>query len=440
MQKLRFAVIGSGIAGMSAAWLLAHRHAVVLYEKNSRLGGHTNTVDAPRHDGGSVPVDTGFIVYNETNYPNLTALFRHLGVATAPSNMSFSVSLDDGALEYSGGDLMGLLAQPANVLKRRFWRMLRDTLRFYRRGPYLLAEADAAELTLGAYLDREGYSPAFVEDHLLPMAAAIWSTPAGDMRAHPAVAFVRFCMAHGLMRLSGRPQWRTVSGGSREYVKRLTAPYANAVRLNTAVRRIHRSQTGVIVEEASGATERFDRVIVATHADQALRLLADPSEDEATLLSAFRYSRNRAVLHTDATLMPKRRRAWASWNYLGRRDGAGTARVSVTYWMNRLQNIDPRTPLFVTLNPLRSPRPEAIIAAFDYDHPAYDLQALRAQTRLPHLAGVRNTWFCGSYFSSGFHEDALVSGLNAAEAAGGLVRPWGAVAKDLTAEVGRRAA
>lgn len=421
---LTIAVIGSGIAGLAAAWLLASRHHVTLFEKDGRLGGHSNTVDAPTGDGRTVPVDTGFIVYNESNYPNLTALFRHLGVATQPSNMSFSVSLDDGAFEYAGGDLKGLLAQPDNLLRRRFWRMLADVLRFYREGPKLAAEPDAATLTLGDYLARERYSDAFVNDHLLPMAAAIWSTPAGDMRAHPALAFVRFCLNHGLMRLSDRPRWRTVTGGSQTYVAAMARALAGRIRCQARVRKIHRRDSGIIVEEVSGALARFDRVIIATHADQALRLLADASAEERQALSAFRYSRNRALLHTDEGLMPRRRAAWASWNYLGRRGDGGGRSVSVTYWMNRLQAIEGDMQFFVTLNPLRSPRSETVLAAFDYEHPAYDHAALTAQARLPELNGERNTWFCGSYFGAGFHEDALVSGLNAAEAAGGVRRPW----------------
>ncbi len=423
-QPLSIAVIGSGIAGLSAAWLLSRQHTVTLFEKEGRLGGHTNSVDVPREDGMSLVVDTGFIVYNEANYPNLTALFRHLGIATERSNMSFSVSMDDGYLEYAGGDLKGLFAQPRNLFRPRFWRMVRDILRFYRHGPQLLKMADAQTLTLGDYLDRCTYSDAFIDDHLLPMAAAIWSTPAGDMRMHPARAFVQFCMAHGLMRVSGRPQWRTVTGGAREYVKVLSQPYAERIRLNANVRRIHRADGAVVIEEANGTKTAFDRVIVATHADQALRMLADPSRDEQNLLSAFRYTRNRAILHSDRTLMPKRRAAWSSWNYLGQRQSPGERAISVTYWMNRLQNIDERYPLFVTLNPIRPPLAERVIAAFDYTHPTYDHRALAAQAELPKLSGQRSTWFCGSYFGAGFHEDALNSGLNAAEAAGAVRRPW----------------
>lgn len=421
---LKIAVIGAGIAGLSAAWLLNQRHRITVYEQDTRPGGHSNTVDTAG-PGGAVPVDTGFIVYNERNYPNLVQLFRHLGVATKPSNMSFAVSVDGGALEYAGSNLAGLFAQPANVLRPRFWRMLRDIARFYREGPALIGSAGAETLTIGDYLAREGYSRAFIDDHLLPMAAAIWSTPAGDMYHHPALAFVRFCMAHGLMQVTGRPQWRTVEGGSRAYVKRLTEPFADRIRLSSRVRGIRRLGNRIVVEESHGRRDWYDRVVIAAHADQALELLADPSADERRILGAFKYARNTAVLHSDARLMPRRRRVWASWNYLAERGGGtGGGGVCVTYWMNSLQSIDRRHPLFVTLNPLREPDPARVIAAFEYQHPSYDLAAIAAQGELSRLQGQRCTWFCGSYFGAGFHEDALRSGLAAAEAAGGVRRPW----------------
>ena len=422
---LKIAVIGAGIAGLSAAWLLNHHHHITVYEQDNRPGGHSNTVDTAG-PSGAVPVDTGFIVYNERNYPNLVQLFHHLGVATKPSTMSFAVSLDGGALEYAGSNLAGLFAQPANLLRPRFWQMLRDIARFYREGPELIGAAGAATLTIGEYLAREGYSEAFIDDHLLPMAAAIWSTPAGDMRHHPALAFVRFCMAHGLMQVDGRPQWRTVKGGSRAYVKRLTAPFADRIRLGTRVREIRRLGDRVVVEDSRTGREAYDRVVIGAHADQALALLADPSADELRILGAFKYTRNSAVLHSDSRLMPKRRRVWASWNYLAERDGrhGGTGGLCVTYWMNSLQSIDQRHPLFVTLNPVREPDSARVIASFEYHHPSYDLAAIAAQGELARLQGQRRTWFCGSYFGAGFHEDALHSGLAAAEAAGGVRRPW----------------
>ena len=417
------AVIGSGISGMAAAWLLSQRHRVTVYEREDRLGGHTNTVDVPS-PAGPAPVDTGFIVYNERNYPNLTALFRHLEVPTKASDMSFSVSLDGGALEYAGNNLGTLFAQPRNLLRPRFWAMLRDLLRFYRTAPYLLDDPGHEGLTLGAYLDRQGYSRAFIEDHLLPMAAAIWSSPARAMRDHPAVSFVRFCQNHGLLSLGNRPPWRTVEGGSREYVRRLTSAYAERVRLDCGVRRLRRASDHVLVEDGAGRIARHDHAVVACHADEALAMLDDPDPEEIGLLGAFRYERNLAVLHSDPGLMPLRRAVWSSWNYLGERRPESEQGLCVTYWMNRLQSIPESTPYFMTLNPHRSPLQGSIQASFLYDHPMFNAEAAKAQRRLWTLQGRRNTWFCGAYFGAGFHEDGLQAGLAVAEALGGVRRPW----------------
>ncbi|HZT51465.1 MAG TPA: FAD-dependent oxidoreductase, partial [Stellaceae bacterium] len=375
--SLSIAVVGSGVAGLAAAWLLQQRHRVTLYEKDDRLGGHCNTVEVRDRAGNRLAIDTGFIVYNAINYPNLVALFQHLGVATHASDMSFAVSLGGGMLEYAGTDLKGLFAQPSNALRLRFWAMLRDLLRFYRTAPRLCEDPAAAAMSLGRYLEREGYSRGFAEDHLLPMGAAIWSSTAADMRLYPAQAFVRFFATHGLLRLAGRPQWRTVTGGSRVYVARLAAALAGRVRLAAPVRAVRRQPDGVLVEEAGGGTARFDRIVIAAHADEALDLLADPSREEQALLGRFRYARNRAVLHTDAGLMPRRRRAWASWNYIG---GASDA-LCVTYWMNRLQGLATADDFFVTLNPVRAPREGSVIAEFHYAHPGYDAAALAAQAR-----------------------------------------------------------
>lgn len=413
--------MGTGIAGMSAAWLISQRHDVTVYEREARAGGHTHTVevDTPR---GKVPVDTGFIVYNEPNYPNLTALFHHLGVRTEASSMSFSVSLDGGLLEYAGS-LIGLLAQPGNLARGVYLRMLRDTLRFYREAATLLDTTDA-RTTLGEFLRTHGYSDAFARLHLLPMGAAIWSSSLEDMRNHPANAFARFFANHGLLQLSSRPQWRTVSGGSREYLKKLTACYADRIRTNCGAKTILRDAAGVTVIDERGEATRHDGVIIAVHADQALAMLGDASVEERSLLGAFHYRPNTVVLHSDPALMPRRKLAWASWNYLGRSDGDPDGNLCVTYWMNALQNIDRRTPLFVTLNPPVMPRDETIHGVYECAHPIFDAGAMRAQQRLWHLQGGRNTWFCGSYFGSGFHEDALQAGLAAAEDAGGGCRPW----------------
>jgi hypothetical protein len=335
--------------------------------------------------------------------------------------MSFAVSLDDGRLEYSGTNLAGLFAQKRNLVRPRFWSMLADLLRFYRNAPRDLARLGLE--TLGEYLDAGGYGAAFRDDHLYPMAAAIWSMPAAAIKDHPAAAFIRFCDNHVLLSLTGRPVWRTVAGGSRAYVARLTQPFADRIAVGRGVRRVRRVASGVEVGDDGGRTERFDHVVVATHADQALRMLADPNPEERRWLGAFGYSRNLAVLHSDPLLMPRRRAAWASWNYLSR--GAGDEnRLSVTYWMNRLQGIPVATPLFVTLNPDREPEPSRVIRRDTYEHPVFDTAALAAQDRLWLLQGVRNTWFCGAYFGAGFHEDGLQAGLAVAEAIGGVRRPW----------------
>lgn len=408
----RIAVIGAGISGLATAWLLGQRHAVTLYEKEPRLGGHSHTVEAE-----GVAVDTGFIVYNEPAYPNLTALFRHLDVPTHPSDMSFSVSLDGGALEYAGSDLAGLFAQKRNLVNLRFYAMLRDLLRFYRTAP---AAARDTETSLRALLEAGGYGRAFIEDHLYPMIAAVWSCPAAQAGDLPAAAFIRFCETHGLLKIAGRPVWRTVQGGSREYVRRLRAAIPGTVRLACGATRVERQPAGVLVRDVGGESAVFDAVVLACHADTALALLACPTAEERQTLGAFRYTRNETWLHRDRTFMPTRRAAWASWNYLGRR-GRGEA-VSVTYWMNRLQPLATEQDHFVTLNPEGAPK-DALLHQ-TYEHPVFDLAALRAQRDLWRLQGVDRLWFCGAYFGAGFHEDGLQAGLAVAEALGGVRRPW----------------
>ena len=416
---LHIAVIGTGIAGMGAAWLLSDSHRVTVYEQADRLGGHSNTVDVPGPDG-PVAVDTGFIVYIEQTYPNLTALFRHLDVPTKPSEMSFAVSLRDGALEYAGTDLRGLFAQRRNLVSPRFWRMLHDLLRFYRDAPGEMAALDGSALSLRRYLDERGYGSAFIEDHLLPMAAAIWSTPCGAVGDQPAANFIRFCDNHGLLQVRNRPIWRTVAGGSRSYVQKLTAPFANQVRLGCGVREVRRLPDRVVVSDTNGGQSHFDHVVIATPPEQAFSLLADWSADEAALLGAFRYGLNTAVLHTDTSLMPRRRSVWSSWNYLG--DAA--AGPAVTYWMNRLQELRTSQPLFVSLNPPRPPDPACVLHTETYAHPLLDSAAAHAQRNLWELQGVRRTWFCGAWFGAGFHEDGLQAGLAVAEQLGGVRRPW----------------
>jgi hypothetical protein len=420
-RRLRVAVVGAGIAGLSAAWLLSRRHEVVLFEADGRLGGHANTTEAPGFKG-AVPVDTGFIVYNEPNYPNFTALLKRLGVATLPADMALSVSLDDGGFEYSSFGALGLFAQKRNIFSARFWAMLRDVTRFYRHGPKDLAGLEAPLTSLDDYLEQKGYCQAFRDDHLLPQAAAIWSTPLSAIREYPAAALIRFFQNHGMMQVFGRGLWRTVEGGSRAYVRKLAEQFEGEVRTSARVTGVRRIAGGAEVRDASGRVERFDEVVIAAHGDAALALLEDPSAEERRLLGAFRYSRNLAVLHTDPALMPLRRRAWTSWNHIGRRDAPEEG--CVTYWMNRLQSLKDAPDLFVTLNPTREVAAEAVIRTEVYDHPLFDGRAIAAQRELWSLQGVRSTWFCGSYFGHGFHEDALQAGLAVAEQLGGVRRPW----------------
>ncbi len=421
---LDIAVVGSGIAGMACAWLLSERHRVTVYESGGHIGGHANTVDVATR-AGTRPIDTGFIVYNETTYPNLTALFQYLGVPTRASEMSFAVSLDDGRLEYAGTDLGGLFAQKRNLFRPRFWGMLGDLWRFYREAPRDLARLEHDLTSLDAYLTEGKYGPAFREEHLLPMAAAIWSCPPATAGLQPAAAFIRFCENHGLLKITGRPVWRTVDGGSREYVRRLTESFADGIHTGRPVIALERHGDGVALHTDTG-THRYDRVVLACHADQALALLgAGATARERAVLGAFRYTANTAVLHTDATLMPKRRDVWASWNYTGRSGAAHLeARPNVTYWMNRLQRIEGTTQYFVTLNPPRPPMPGTLLRTENYEHPVFDEAAIRAQRRLWSLQNEGGVWFCGAHFGAGFHEDGLQAGLAVAEQLGGVRRPW----------------
>ena len=417
------AIIGTGIAGLSAAWMLSRNHKVTVFERAHWTGGHSNTVDVTL-DGRKTPVDTGFIVYNEQNYPNLVELFRYFDVDTRPGDMSFAVSLDQGRREYSSDFPNGLFGQRSNLVRPSFWAMIRDVRRFYRDAPRDLAAGMLTGLTLGQYLVRKGYSRDFVRDHLLPMGAAIWSAEAEDMAKYPAESFVRFFESHNLLDLGGRPLWRTVTGGSRVYVEKLTASFAEHIHREHPITRVQRHPRGVTLEDASGAQHNFDHVVIATHANDALGLLADPSTDERSLLGAIDYTKNKAYLHHDAGLMPKRKSVWASWNYLADTSTSTKNEPEVSYWLNRLQGLDASEDVFLTLNPVSPPRPEHCVTTFDYEHPLFDTAALSAQPELWSLQGVRNTWFCGSYFGYGFHEDALQAGLAVAEALGGQQRPW----------------
>ncbi|KPH08084.1 NAD/FAD-binding protein [Rhizobium acidisoli] len=420
-RRLKIAVIGSGISGASAAWALDPVHDVTLYESQARAGGHTATVDVD-YDGVRIAVDTGFIVYNEPNYPNLTALFAELGIATHASDMSFSLSLDRGRLEWSGGGLSSIFAQKRNLLRPSFLWMIREILRFNRTCLEDRAAGHLASRSIGDYLDWRGFSPGFTNNYLVPMAAAIWSTPSARMLQFPAEYFVNFFDNHRLI-YHRQHQWRTVTGGSRTYLDRLLQPLGGRVKLCCGIRGVIRSESGVTLIDETGSQRPFDKVILACHSDQTARLLMDATDRERRLLAAIPYQPNRVVLHRDQRLMPQRRKVWASWNYLRSSREDGKAGVAVTYWMNRLQGIDDGFPLFVTLNPDREPDPRMVFAEFTYEHPQFSADAMAAQRALAAGQGENHCHFAGAWTGYGFHEDGLVSGLAAAEALGGII-PW----------------
>ena len=411
---MKIAIIGTGITGNAAAWLLNKNHDITVYEQDARIGGHSNTVKV----GDYSPVDTGFIVYNERTYPNLIALFDHLGVQTEKTDMSFAVSLDQGKVEYSGDALFG---QKRNLLRPRFYRMLLDIVRFYKSAPDFLTQK-ANDLSLGEYLEWQNYSQAFVDHHILPMAAAIWSTGSDDVRQFPAASFIRFFVNHGLLMLKDRPQWWTVSGGSKNYVEKLTADFKDRIKTDNAVTKVVRKADSVEITDINGETQIFDHVVIAAHSDQTLAMLDDASAAEKQVLGAFPYASNVAYLHTDKALMPKRKKVWSSWNYLTASD---KGKVCVTYWMNKLQPfIGHEKDVFVTLNPPFEPAKEHTLSVIPYDHPQFTMSALKGWSKIQNIQGVNRTWFCGAWCGYGFHEDGVSAGLAVAEALGGEKRPW----------------
>ncbi len=420
MSRQRIAVVGAGVAGLSAAWLLRERFEVTLFEAEARAGGHADTqsVDV---GGAPVDVDTGFIVCNDATYPNLLGLFAHLGIALTATEMSFAVSAADGRMEYGGGNLRQVFAQARNLLRPRFWRMLRDIMRFYREAPAVLQTAGSE--SLGEWLDAHGYGAGFAEDHILPMGAAIWSASVAGIRAFPMRHFVRFFVNHGLLQLKDRPVWRTVRGGSKVYVRRVLADLGD-VRLASRVLGIRRGADGVRVRTDAGET-LYDQAVLACHADESLAMLDDASARETALLGAIRFQDNRAVLHTDIALMPKRRAVWSAWNYLS--DGAQDhdAAISVTYWMNLLQRLETPAPLLVSLNPLRAPDPALVLMDKVYRHPQFDAAAMDAQARLGEIQGAGGVWFAGAWTGWGFHEDGIASAVKVARALG-VNPPWAA--------------
>jgi len=416
---MRIAVVGGGIAGLAATWLLTGRHRVTLFEAGGHLGGHTNTVDVTL-EGATHPVDTGFLVFNRRTYPNFCALLAHLGVEPVASEMSFAVSFVDRDLEWAGANLGTVFAQKRNLARPAFWGMLADILRFNRAATALARAGADGGASLGEFLDRGGYGASFRDWYLLPMAAAIWSCPARAMLDYPAARFAAFCRNHGLLEIEGRPRWLTVRGGGREYVRRLAAGIPD-IRLGCPVRSVD-GIPGTFRVATHAAAEVFDQVVLACHSDQALGLLAHPTADERGVLGALRYAPNRAVLHTDARLLPRRRTLWSSWNHLAT-TGDGKRPVGVSYLINRLQPLPFRTPVIVTLNPPVEPAPERVLAAFDYAHPLFDRAAVAAQRRLGTIQGRRGLWFCGAWAGHGFHEDGLRAAMRVANALG-CYAPW----------------
>ncbi|MEW6294156.1 MAG: FAD-dependent oxidoreductase [Pseudomonadota bacterium] len=417
----RIAVVGSGISGLAAAWLLDRSYDVTLYEAAAELGGHTHTVDVTL-EGRTHPVDTGFLVFNDQTYPNLVALFSLLGVDSVATEMSFSVSLEDPDLEWAGSSLATIFGQKRNLLLRPFWRMLSDILRFNREATAWLAAHPGDLRSLGDFLAAGRYSPAFSRWYLLPMAAAIWSCPTGQMLAMPLATFVRFCRNHGLLQVFDRPLWRTVRGGGREYVRRLAAQVGD-IRLSCPVVGVTRDDRGLTVQHAGGA-ERFDHVVMACHSDQSLRILGPAATPaQRSLLAAVRYQPNRAVLHTDASLLPRNRKLWSAWNYFAAGGDLDDRPVGVSYLINRLQPLPFETPVVVTLNPAREPDPAQVIAAFDYDHPVFDAAAIAAQQGLDAVQGEGGIWLAGAWSGYGFHEDGLKSALRVANGLG-VRAPW----------------
>lgn len=410
----RVAVIGAGIAGLGAAWHLSRQPGtqVTLLEADERFGGHAHTVDVTLQ-GVTHGVDTGFLVFNERTYPHLIQLFAELGVETAPSDMSFSVQAVDAGLEWSGSSLATVFAQRRNLLRPAFWGMLRELLRFNALATRLATGGGDVELAqpVGDFLQQHGFGAAFRDWYLLPMVACIWSCPTEQMLRFPVGTLIRFCHNHGLIQVNDRPQWHTVAGGSRCYVEKIVEAIGDA-RAATPVRGLWRLPTGVEVQTDAGR-ERFDQVVLACHSDQALRLLgSDATAEEREVLGAIRYHDNEAVLHTDAALLPQRRRAWAAWNYeRAAQPGREGAAVCLHYLINRLQPLPWQQPVIVSLNPVREPQPDTVLRRIAYAHPVFDLAAIRAQRRVPALQGRRRTWFCGAWTGYGFHEDGLRSAL-----------------------------
>ena len=430
----KIAIIGTGISGLGSAFLLNPDHEITVYEKAARIGGHSRTVTVD-YDGTPIAVDTGFIVFNKPNYPGLSGLFAHLDVPTHASDMTFAASIRDGWLEWGAKDLGAVLGQKRNLLRPKFGLLVRDVIKFN-------AQAEATverhpHLTLQGLIDKLGLGEWFRRYYLLPMSGAIWSCPPCEMMHFPARTLIRFFANHHLLSYTGQPQWRTVTGGAQEYVNRLTAPFAHRIRTNCGAVAVTRENGKVQIRDTQGGVETYDQVVMAAHGNETLALLKDADTGERAALSSFRYQKNIAVLHRDPTVMPRRKRCWASWVYTS--DGEFLhPQITVTYWMNLLQDIDHNRPLFVSLNPKRAIADELVFDVTEFDHPVFDAAALAAQPRVAALQGQRGTWFAGAHLGHGFHEDGLASAVRVARALGSAI-PWDtAPAADAAQQKARR--
>lgn len=414
-KRQNIAIIGSGISGLGIAYLLCPYHNIKIYEKNDYIGGHSRTIDIATPQG-EIAVDTGFIVFNNRNYPLLTSLFIHLNVPIEKSDMSFGASIKNGWLEYGTKSLHNVFVQKSNILNPNFLIMIKDILKFNLKAHYYL-EADLS-LTLGQCLDELKLGKWFQNYYLLAMGGAIWSTPVSAMLEFPARTFIRFFDNHGLLTINAHPQWYTVKNGSREYVKRITEKFHGSIMVKCGAARILRDKEGVKIYDSKGNLSQYDAVIFACHADQALRLIENPTDNERAVLSNFRYQSNRMILHSDTNFMPKRKGAWASWVYLSENEDGIDSHMSLSYWMNNLQSLKTDIPIIATLNPSKEPRKETIYDEYWFDHPVFDVAAIKAQERIEDIQGKDHFWFCGAYQRYGFHEDGLLSAIKVAEKMG----------------------
>lgn len=414
-QGQKIAVIGGGVAGIVAAHLLQQRHDITLFEQNDYLGGHTHTIEITEGPDAGLAVDTGFIVLNDATYPLFRKFLARLGVEARVSEMSFGFQCQRTGLVYAGTDLNGLFAQRRNLVNPGFYRFLLEIVRFSKQAREDLDMGDISQVTLGEYLERGRYSTFMIENYLVPMAAAIWSTPTRQIHAFPAGPFLHFFRNHGLLSFRNRPLWRTVVGGSHAYVKAFAKDFKGTLHLDSAVQGVNREAGRVRLTLPDGETQIFDQVVIATHADQALRLLQDPTELEQQLLSPWQYQLNQTVLHTDSSILPRQKHAWAAWNFTREARTEEDRPVYVSYYMNLLQGFKAEKAYCVTLNRHETFEPETVIAEMDYHHPLYTFDSMATQSQLPQLNGCKQTYFCGSYFGYGFHEDAVRSGVGVAK-------------------------